>query len=98
MNISTRTRIAGATATLGLLLGFAACGTETVTDPGSGVAIQAPQHGRHSSQSKYPGISADAAERQAAANQARAERADALRAAHGQRLADKSGKRNLARR
>jgi hypothetical protein len=83
MTISTRTRIAGATATLGLLLGFTACGSETVTDPGSGVAIQTPQHGRHSAP-KHGGVSADTAERQAAANKARAERADALRAAHGQ--------------
>jgi len=89
MNISTRT-IAAATATLGMLLVATACGTESVseTDPGN-----APVANRIYPPTEIPSVpmatpkrtrvSPDEAERQAQEDKARAERADALRAAQG---------------
>jgi hypothetical protein len=81
-----------------VLLGAAACGTDTVaeTDPG---AQQAGVEARIYPPVSVPpmpiskpspmGTSADAAERRAAADKARAERADALRAAQGQQIQNK---------
>jgi hypothetical protein len=83
MNISTRTKLAGATATLGMLLAFTACGTETVTDtdPGAqpaGKAVIKGGGGRGGG-----AISADSAERRAAQEKARQDRASALRGNRG---------------
>ena len=90
MNISTRTRIFGATATLGTLLALTACGTETVseTDPGTQPVttsrIYPPTKVPVWTPGPNPGVtSADAAERRAAADKARRERADMLRWARG---------------
>ncbi len=90
MNISTRTRILGATATLGTLLALTACGTETVTetDPGTQPASQSrvypPMEVPVWTPGSKPGVSsADAAERRAAADKARRDRADTLRWARG---------------
>ena len=81
MKISTRTRIASSVAAIGLLAGLAACGTDTVsdTDPGTQPAAKpaiAP--------SSHPAESADSAERKAAAQKAREDRASSLRWARGQ--------------
>jgi hypothetical protein len=92
MNISTRTRIFGATAALGTLLALTACGTETVADTGAGTQpvtqsrvyppINVPVWTPGPNPS--PGVlSADAAERRAAADKARRDRADTLRWARG---------------
>lgn len=96
MNISTRTRIIGSAASLGLLVALSACGTETVTDPGSGAQPGMSFHHPRTGHAQRVGISADSAERQAQADKARAERADALRAAHGQQVDNRldSGNRN----
>jgi len=90
MNISTRTRIFGATATLGTLLALTACGTETVveTDPGTQPITQSRPYPPTKLPVWTPGskpgvLSADAAERRAAADKARKERADMLRWARG---------------
>jgi hypothetical protein len=83
MNISTRTRIAGATAILGMLVAFTACGTETVA-PGTQPAPEA----RFYPPGKVPGVtpaakpgptSADAAERRAQAAKERQDRASTQR-------------------
>jgi hypothetical protein len=90
MNISTRTRIFGATAALGTLLALAACGTETVadTDAGTQPATQSRIYPPLAVPVWTPGpkpsvLSADAAERRAAAEKARHDRADSLRWARG---------------
>ena len=90
MNISTRTGIAGTTAALGMLLAFTACGTETVTetDPGNQPAAQSRIYPPTKVPVWTPGVrkgptSADAAERKAAADQARHDRASTLRWARG---------------
>ena len=76
MNISTRT-IAGATATLALLLVATACGSETVSDTDPGTAPAANRIYPPTSIPPVPvgtkkgGVSADAAERSAAAEKAR---------------------------
>jgi hypothetical protein len=75
MNINTRSRIAGATATLGMLLAFTACGTETVSETDPGVQPVAKSRVIKGG----GGISADSAERKAAAEQARQDRASTLR-------------------
>jgi hypothetical protein len=89
MSISTRT-IAGATASLGLLLAFTACGNETVTDadPGNQPAAQARIYPPTSIPVYTPGsrkgpLSADAADRRAAADKERQDRASTLRWARG---------------
>jgi hypothetical protein len=80
MKISTRTRIASSVAALGLFAGLTACGTDTVsdTDPGNQPAAEpaiVP--------SGHPVQSADSAERQAAAEKARQDRASTARWARG---------------
>jgi hypothetical protein len=87
MNKTIASRAAGATALFAVLLASAACGTETVdqTDPGAPV-------GKHGRVIGHGGTSADTAERHAQEQKARAERADALRAAQGhQQMLDKAG-------
>ena len=81
MKLSTRTRIACSVAAIGLLAGLTACGTDTVsdTDPGNQPAAKpaiVP--------SGHPGQSADSAERKAAEEKARQDRASTLRWARGQ--------------
>ena len=90
MNISTRTRIFGATATLGTLLALTACGTETVVETGPGTQpvtqsrVYPPLALPVWTPAPKPGVSsADAAERRAAADKARRDRADTLRWARG---------------
>jgi hypothetical protein len=90
MNVSTRTRIIGATAILASLLALSACGTETVTepDPGTQPATQSRiyppmQVPVWTPESNPTVLSADAAERRAAALKARQERADTARWARG---------------
>ena len=80
MNISTRTRIACSAATIGLLAGLTACGTDTVsdTDPGNQPAAKPA-----TSSSSHPAQSADSAERKAAEEKARQDRASTLRWARG---------------
>jgi hypothetical protein len=90
MNISTRTRIFGATAALGTLLALTACGTETVADTGAGTqpVTQSRVYPPTTVPVWTPGpkpsvLSADAAERRAAADKARRDRADTARWARG---------------
>jgi hypothetical protein len=99
MNKRTRSRVIAAAAILFVLLGSAACGTETVTDtdPGAQPAGQAriyppvsvPPMPIIKPTPTPQGMSADAAERRYANDKARAERADALRAAQGNQVAKK---------
>jgi hypothetical protein len=86
MNISTRTRLAGATATLGMLLAFTACGTETVseTDPGT-QSVANPKVRKAGG----IGTTADAAERRAAADKARQDQAATDRWARGTNVENK---------
>jgi hypothetical protein len=70
MNSTIKNRTLAATALLAVLLGSAACGTDTVTDTDPGTQSQgAPRPKGHG------GISADSAERKAAAEKARQDRA-----------------------
>jgi hypothetical protein len=82
MKISTRAAIAGATATLGMLLTFTACGSETVTDPGT-QPLAKPQvkggGGREHATSGGASITPDAAERRAAQEKARQDKASTMR-------------------
>jgi hypothetical protein len=80
MNLSTRTRIACSAAAIGLLAGLTACGTDTVsdTDPGNQPAAKPAI-----ASSSHPAQSADSAERQAAEQKARQDRASTLRWARG---------------
>ena len=75
MNISTR--IIGSAASIGLLVALSACGTETVsdTDPGNLPAAK-PAVGPSDAARNQ---SADSAEREAAAEKARQDRASTLR-------------------
>jgi hypothetical protein len=105
MNKSIRNRAIAGAAVAAVLLGAAACGTETVTETDPG-AQQAGVEARIYPPVSVPpapiskptpptGTSADAAERRYAADKARAERADALRAAQGKQIQnklDKAGK------
>lgn len=93
MNSKARSRTAGATALFALLLGTAACGTATTdtTDPGTQPEAVNGIHPPTSAPDRSTGgVSADSAERRAA-DQARAEKADALRAAQGIQHANKLG-------
>jgi hypothetical protein len=91
MNSKIKNRTLGATALLAVLLGSAACGNETVTDNGTGT--QPGSAARNYPPSSVPPvpygekkggpISADAAERKAAADKARQDRASADRWARG---------------
>ncbi len=81
MKFSTRTRIACSVAAIGMLAGLTACGTDTVsdTDPGNQPAAKPPI-----ASSSHPAQSADSAERKAAEQKARQDRASTLRWARGQ--------------
>jgi hypothetical protein len=90
MNSKIKNRTLGATALLAVLLGSAACGNETVTDngigtqPGSAARIYPPTSVPPAPVGDKKGpISADAAERKAAADKARQDRASADRWARG---------------
>ena len=86
MNSIVKSRTAGATILLAVLLGSAACGTETVneTDPGTQSQVApAPRPKGHGP------ISADSAERQAAAEKARLDRASTARWARGTQFENK---------
>jgi hypothetical protein len=98
MNISTRTGLAGATTILGLLLAVSACGTETVadTDPGAQPVVKARVYPPTSVPVWTPGpkhgpMSADAAERRAAQEKARQDRASTLRWDRGAHQENKLG-------
>ena len=94
MNISTRT-IAGATATLALLLVATACGSETVSDTDPGTAPVANRIYPPTSIPTVPvvtkkgGVSADAAERAAAAEKARQDAASTARWNRGSQVENK---------
>jgi hypothetical protein len=77
--MNTKSRTLGAAALLAVLLGSAACGTETVkeTDPGTQPAPAVETKGAPS------GVSADALERKAAAEKERQDRASTDRWARG---------------
>jgi len=96
MNSKIKNRTLGATALLAVLLGSAACGNETVTDtdtgtqPGFGARIYPPTSVPPAPLGEKRGpISADAAERKAAADKARQDRASADRWARGTQVEDK---------
>ena len=99
MKINTRSSVLGATALLAVLFGSAACGTETVsdTDPGSQPGVEAriypPVSVPPAPVTKGGGgrISADAAERNAAAEKARQDRASTLRWDRGSYMESKLG-------
>ncbi len=76
MNSSTRTRIAGSTVAIAMLAALTACGNDTVsdTDPGNQPAAKPPI-----ASSSHPAQSADSAERKAAEEKARQDRASTLR-------------------
>jgi hypothetical protein len=88
MNRKIKNRTLGATAVLAVLLGSAACGNETVsdTDPGNQPAAKPPVVA-----SPYAphGTSADRAEREAAAEKARQDRASTDRWARGTQIENK---------
>ena len=96
MNSIVKSRTAGATILLAVLLGSAACGSETVSEngPGSQPGIEAriyppvsvptaPQGGEKGR------VSADSAERQAAEEKARQDRASTERWARGTNVENK---------
>jgi hypothetical protein len=84
MNSTIKSRTLAATALLAVLLGSAACGTETVTETDPGTQSQvAPRPKGHG------GISADAAERKAAAEKARQDRASTARWDRGAQIENK---------
>ena len=96
MNSTIKNRTLGATALLAVLLGSAACGNETVTDndtgtqPGFEARIYPPSSVPPAPLGEKRGpISADAAERKAAADKARQDRASADRWARGTQVEDK---------
>ncbi len=77
MNTSTKNRTFGAFGLLAVLLGSAACGTETVVEPGTQPAPAV------SSEGTPKGYSADALERKAAAEKKRQDDASTDRWARG---------------
>jgi len=96
MSTTIKSRILGATALLAVLLGSAACGSESVTenDPGTQPGYEARNYPPSSVPSAPLGekkgpVSADAAERQAAADKARQDRASTDRWARGTQVEDK---------
>jgi hypothetical protein len=98
MNSTIKNRTLGATALLAILFGSAACGNETVTDTGTGTQpgyearIYPPQSVPQAPLGEKKGrISADAAERQAAAEKARQDRASADRWDRGTQVEHKLG-------
>jgi hypothetical protein len=97
VNTNLKSRTIGATIVLGVLLGSAACGTETVSesDPGAQPGIEARIYPPASvppaplGKSAHGRLSADAAERLAAAEKARQDRASTDRWARGTQVEDK---------
>jgi len=97
MNSIVKSRTAGATILLAVLLGSAACGTETVSEngPGSQPGIEARIYPPVSvpttpvGKSSHGGLSADSAERQAAEEKARQDRASTERWARGTQVENK---------
>jgi hypothetical protein len=84
MNSTIKNRTLAATALLAVLLGSAACGTDTVTETDPGTQSQvAPRPKGHG------GMSADAAERRAAAEKARQDRASTERWDRGTQIENK---------
>ena len=95
MNTNTRTTILGATTLLAVLLGTAACGDETVAEPGTAPGYEArvfPPVSVPTAPVDKPGrVSADTAERRAQAQKARQDRASTLRWARGSQVEEKLG-------
>ena len=97
MNSIVKSRTAGATILLAVLLGSAACGSETVSEngPGSQPGIEARIYPPVSvpttpvGKSSHGGLSADSAERQAAQEKARQDRASTERWARGTQVENK---------
>ena len=97
MNSIVKSRTAGASILLAVLLGSAACGTETVSEngPGSQPGIEARIYPPVSvptapvGKSSHSGVSADSAERQAAQEKARQDRASTERWARGTQVENK---------
>ena len=97
MNSIVKSRTAGASILLAVLLGSAACGTETVSEngPGSQPGIEARIYPPVSvpttpvGKSSHGGLSADSAERQAAQEKARQDRASTERWARGTQVENK---------
>ena len=96
MNSTIKNRTLGATVLLAVLLGSAACGNETVTDtdtgtqPGFEERIYPPTSVPPAPVGEKKGpTSADAAERNAAADQARQDRASADRWARGTQVEER---------
>ena len=97
MNSIVKSRTAGATILLAVLLGSAACGSETVSEngPGSQPGIEARIYPPVSvpttpvGKSSHGGLSADSAERQAAEEKARQDRASTERWARGTQVENK---------
>jgi hypothetical protein len=103
MNSTIQRRTLTATALLAVLLGSAACGSETVTDGGTGTqpGYEARVYPPASvppaplGEKKGP-VSADAAERQAAAEKARQDRASTDRWARGTQIESNENKLKYA--
>ena len=97
MNSIVKSRTAGATILLAVLLGSAACGSETVSEngPGTQPGIEARIYPPVSvpttpvGKSSHGGLSADSAERQAAQEKARQDRASTERWARGTQVENK---------
>ena len=89
MNISTRTRLAGATATLGMLLAFTACGTRDRVGHRPGHAVRSAPTRSGPDRAGGIGTTADAAERRAAADKARQDQASTDRWARGTNVENK---------
>ena len=94
MNSTTKNRTLGATALLAILLGSAACGTETVnepsTQPGYEARIYPPTAVPSAPVGEKKGrVSADAAEQKAAAEKARQDQAASDRWARGTQVENK---------
>ena len=103
MNSTIQRRTLTATALLAVLLGSAACGSETVTDGGSGsqpgyeARVYPPASVPPAPLGEQKGrISADAAERQAAAEKARQDRASTDRWARGTQIESNEDKLKYA--
>jgi hypothetical protein len=92
MNTTTRTRLAGASVLLAVLVGTAACGNETVAEPGTTgyeARIDPPVSVPSAPLGKPGRVSADSAERQAKADKERQDRASAQRWDRGSQIENK---------
>ena len=93
MNSNIKHRIFGASAVIAVLFGAVACGTETVNEPGTQPGFEArvypPTSVPSTSDGRKGGISADAAERKAAADKARRDKASTDRWARGTQVENK---------